>query len=176
MEVHQEIQTLSDEIRSTRKILTALGDEMRQHLILVMMQSGDCSGMRVNDIAEKTRLSRPAVSHHLQILKDAGIVKMRRVGTKNYYYFDADIEERELFIRCKYGDFQRDEMCVSKKIFARIVEVITADKRISFQNDRACIFSCRYSTRRNSFLPERFDSVPIYLIRWSSSRRSTIMK
>ena len=92
MEVHQEIQTLSDEIRSTRKILTALGDEMRQHLILVMMQSRDCSGMRVNDIAEKTRLSRPAVSHHLQILKDAGIVKMQREGTKNYYYFDADME------------------------------------------------------------------------------------
>lgn len=50
---------------------------MRQHLILVMMQSGDCNGLRVNDIAAKTRLSRPAVSHHLQILKDAGIVKMR---------------------------------------------------------------------------------------------------
>lgn len=92
MKVHQEIQTLSDEIRSTRKILTALGDEMRQLLILVMMQSGDCSGMRVNDIADRTRLSRPAVSHHLQILKDAGIVKMRREGTKNYYYFDADME------------------------------------------------------------------------------------
>lgn len=83
---------LSDEIKSTRKILTALGDEVRQHLILVMMNSGCCSGMRVNDIAAKTSLSRPAVSHHLQILKDAGIVKMRREGTKNYYYFDADME------------------------------------------------------------------------------------
>lgn len=48
--------------------------------------------MRVNDIAEKTSLSRPVVSHHLQILKDAGIVKVRREGTKNYYYFDADME------------------------------------------------------------------------------------
>ena len=92
MVIHQEIQTLSDEIKSTRKIMTALGDEMRQHLILVMLQSGECSGIRVNDIADRTRLSRPAVSHHLQILKDAGIVKMRREGTKNYYYFDADME------------------------------------------------------------------------------------
>ena len=70
----------------------AIGDEMRQHLILVMMDGGDCNGMRVNDIAAKTRLSRPAVSHHLQILKDAGVIKMRKEGTKNYYYFDADIE------------------------------------------------------------------------------------
>ena len=92
MNVEQEIDTLAEEIKGSQKILTALGDEMRQHLILVMMQSGDCSGMRVNDIADKTRLSRPAVSHHLQILKDAGIVKMRREGTRNYYYFDADME------------------------------------------------------------------------------------
>ena len=73
-----EIKKLSEEIKASQKILIALGDEMRQHLILVMMQSGDCNGMRVNDIVENTRLSRPAVSHHLQILKDAGIVKMRR--------------------------------------------------------------------------------------------------
>ena len=92
MNVEQEISTLAEEIEGSRKILTALGYEMRQHLILVMMQSGDCSGMRVNDIADKTRLSRPAVSHHLQILKDAGIIKMRREGTRNYYYFDADME------------------------------------------------------------------------------------
>lgn len=92
MKSEKEIKSLSEEIKSSQKILTALGDEIRQHLILVMMQSGDCSGMRVNDIAENTRLSRPAVSHHLQILKDAGIVKLRREGTKNYYYFDADME------------------------------------------------------------------------------------
>ncbi len=40
----------------------------------------------------KTNLSRAAVSHYLQILKDAGILKMRRECTKNYYYFDADAE------------------------------------------------------------------------------------
>lgn len=92
MDMKKDIADLAEEIKGTQKILTALGDEMRQHLILVMMLSGECSGMRVNDIADKTRLSRPAVSHHLQILKDAGIVKMRREGTRNYYYFDADME------------------------------------------------------------------------------------
>lgn len=92
MKPEKEIKKLSEEIRNTQKIMTALGDEMRQHLILVMLKSGDCNGMRVNDIAENTKISRPAVSHHLQILKDAGVVKMRREGTKNYYYFDADME------------------------------------------------------------------------------------
>lgn len=87
----KEIETLSEEFKSTQEILSALGDEMRQHLILVMMESGSCSGLRVNEIAEKTNLSRPAVSHHLQILKRAGLVKVRREGTKNFYYFDADM-------------------------------------------------------------------------------------
>ena len=85
-------QALAVEVQNMQNILTALGDEVRQHLILVMMQSGQCFGMRVNDIVAQTNLSRPAVSHHLQILKHAGIVKMRREGTKNYYYFDADMQ------------------------------------------------------------------------------------
>ena len=88
----REINILREEIVHARKILTALGDEVRQHLILAMMESGDCAGMRVNDIAALTNLSRPAVSHHLQILKDAGVVRVRKEGTRNYYYFDADSE------------------------------------------------------------------------------------
>lgn len=95
----EEIRQLAGEISGSQKILTAMGDEMRQHLILVMMTSGDCSGMRVNDIAAKTSLSRPAVSHHLQILKDAGLVKMRREGTKNYYYFNEDTGALDGLIR-----------------------------------------------------------------------------
>jgi len=64
-----------------------------------MMKMGDCSGVRVMEITERTHLSRPAVSHHLQILKDAGILKMRREGTKNYYYFDPDQKSFDYLIR-----------------------------------------------------------------------------
>lgn len=91
-EYSREIRQLAKEFESCQKILLALGDENRQHLILEMMKIEDCSGVRVGTITEKTNLSRPAVSHHLQILKDAGILKMRREGTKNYYYFDVDTE------------------------------------------------------------------------------------
>lgn len=86
-----EIKLLSEEFKSCQKVLTAMSDEVRQHLMLVMMLSGECNGLRVGDIAKKTNLSRPAVSHHLQILKNAGIIKMRREATKNYYYFNADM-------------------------------------------------------------------------------------
>lgn len=86
----QNIQKLAEEFKDCQKILLALGDENRQHLILEMMQMGDCGGVRVGAITQRTNLSRPAVSHHLGILKDAGLIKVRREGTKNYYYFDAD--------------------------------------------------------------------------------------
>jgi len=98
MHTKNDIDKLAKEFESCQKILIALGDENRQHLILEMMKMGKCSGVRVNEITEKTNLSRPAVSHHLQILKNAGILKMRREATKNYYYFDPDMKSIECLI------------------------------------------------------------------------------
>lgn len=98
MEIHKKVSILADNFSSCSKILTAIGDETRQHLILEMMRMGDCSGVRVCEITAKTNLSRPAVSHHLQIMKDAGIVKVRKEGTKNFYYFDPEMESFERLI------------------------------------------------------------------------------
>lgn len=92
MDIEKSIRQLAEEFANCKKILNAIGDENRQHLILEMLQLEECSGVRVGTITEKTNLSRPAVSHHLQILKNAGIIKMRREGTKNYYYFDTDMD------------------------------------------------------------------------------------
>ena len=98
MPTRTDIEKLSSDFESCRKILCAIGDENRQHLILEMMKMGKCSGVRVGDIAEKTHLSRPAVSQHLQILKEAGILKVRKEGTKNFYYFDSDMASFEKLI------------------------------------------------------------------------------
>ncbi|MGN0155357.1 MAG: ArsR/SmtB family transcription factor [Lachnospiraceae bacterium] len=99
MEYREEINCLAEEFENCQKILLAIGDPNRQHLILEMMKSGQCGGIRVGEITEKTHLSRPAVSHHIQILKDAGLIKMRREGTKNYYYFDADADAMNKLIQ-----------------------------------------------------------------------------
>lgn len=93
-----EIEKLAEDFESCRKVLAALGDENRQHLILEMMKMEDCFGARVGEITERTHLSRPAVSHHLQILKEAGILKARKEGTKNFYYFDPDMKSFDRLI------------------------------------------------------------------------------
>ncbi len=95
----EEIRRLAEEFESCRKILLALGDENRQHLMLEMLRMGQCEGVRVGAITERSHLSRPAVSHHIRILKDVGLLKVRRAGTKNYYYFDADTEAINDLIR-----------------------------------------------------------------------------
>lgn len=71
----------------------AFGDETRQYILSILL-CGECSGSRVIDIAQRTNLSRPAVSHHMQILKNAGIVKTRKEGTFVYYYLDP--EEKQI--------------------------------------------------------------------------------
>lgn len=92
MENNEKVLAFAEEFKSCTKLLNAIGDETRQHLMLEMMKMNKCSGVRVLEITGRTNLSRPAVSHHLQIMKDAGIVKMRKEGTKNYYYFDPEME------------------------------------------------------------------------------------
>ncbi len=90
------ITTIREEFKKCRKALTALGDETRQHLFIMLLGS-DRNGARVVDIAKETNLSRPAVSHHMQILREAEIVKSYRDGTKIYYYIDPnDVEVKNL--------------------------------------------------------------------------------
>ena len=98
MTCDEEVDKLSAEIEQCRDVALALGSETRLHLIQCMIAEHRYDGLRVEEVAASTNLSRPAVSHHLQILKRAGIVKMRREGTKNYYYFDADAESFDGFI------------------------------------------------------------------------------
>lgn len=88
-ECEQNLKDITDGLRECRKAFTAIGDETRQLILLVLLES-DLAGIRVGEIAKKTHLTRPSVSHHLQILKAAKIVAMRQEGTKNYYYINVD--------------------------------------------------------------------------------------
>jgi DNA-binding transcriptional ArsR family regulator len=59
----------------------ALGDAHRRR-ILQLLSDGERS---VGDLAEAMPISRPAVSRHLRLLKEAGLVKERAVGTRRLY-------------------------------------------------------------------------------------------
>jgi len=59
----------------------ALGDPHRR-AIVQMLAGGDRS---VQEIADELPISRPAVSRHLRLLKDAGLVLDRADGTRRLY-------------------------------------------------------------------------------------------
>ena len=66
--------------------LTALGDPTRRAIFEAL-----ADGPRpVGELAAELPVSRPAVSQHLRVLKDAGLVRARAVGTRRLYQLDPD--------------------------------------------------------------------------------------
>jgi DNA-binding transcriptional ArsR family regulator len=75
-------------------LFIALGDENRQLIVAELLQTHK---MSVNQIAELTPLSRPAVSHHLKILHQSGLVAIEKQGTQRFYHLaDESIHQVEL--------------------------------------------------------------------------------
>ena len=64
--------------------MTALGDPTRQ-AILERLARGP---LPVGQLAADLPVTRPAVSQHLKVLKDAGLVTDRKVGTRRLYQVD----------------------------------------------------------------------------------------
>ena len=66
--------------------MNALGDPTRR-AIFELLRSGPRA---VGEIAGELPVSRPAVSQHLRVLKEAGLVTERRDGTRRLYRLDPD--------------------------------------------------------------------------------------
>jgi DNA-binding transcriptional ArsR family regulator len=64
----------------------ALGDPNRR-AIVELLRTGDRS---VGELAEELPISRPAVSRHLRLLKQAGLVADRAEGTRRLYRLDDE--------------------------------------------------------------------------------------
>jgi DNA-binding transcriptional ArsR family regulator len=66
---------------ATAKVLDALGDPTRR-AVLELIRGG---ARPVGEIARELPVSRPAVSQHLQVLKEARLVRDRKDGTRRLY-------------------------------------------------------------------------------------------
>ena len=65
---------------------TALGDRTRR-AIFEQLAARPCA---VGELASGLPVSRPAVSQHLKVLKDAGLVVDRRAGNRRIYQINPD--------------------------------------------------------------------------------------
>ncbi len=79
----------------------ALGDPTRRE-ILTILGEGERS---VQQIAEKLPVSRPAVSRHLRLLSDAGLVSSERRGTRQVYQLQEDgVQAVREYLERVWGD------------------------------------------------------------------------
>jgi ArsR family transcriptional regulator len=59
-----------------------LADETRLRVLSLLMHHGE---LNVRSLCEQLDQSQPAVSHHLALLRDAGLIRARRDGKHNFY-------------------------------------------------------------------------------------------
>ena len=79
----------------------ALGDPNRR-AILELLAGG---GRSVGDLADAMPISRPAVSRHLRLLKDAGLVTEEAQGTRHIYRLhDEGVEAVRAYLETVWGD------------------------------------------------------------------------
>ncbi|WNQ10123.1 metalloregulator ArsR/SmtB family transcription factor [Paenibacillus aurantius] len=91
-------QRAMETFRSCIPLFQALSDPARQDIILLLAEKERLS---VNEIAEHSRLSRPAISHHLKIMRETGLVALERQGTQRYYFLSLvpSLEKMKELIR-----------------------------------------------------------------------------
>jgi DNA-binding transcriptional ArsR family regulator len=85
------------------RFLVALGDPIRQQIVLLLSRER----LNVNQLTGRVHLSRPAVSHQIKVLADAGLLVQERLGREHVYRVDARA------IRDLAGQFQEfaDRCC-----------------------------------------------------------------
>lgn len=64
------------------QVFKLLADETRLRVLLYLMQEGE---LHVSALCDRLGQSQPAVSHHLALLRDAGLIAPRRDGKHNFY-------------------------------------------------------------------------------------------
>jgi ArsR family transcriptional regulator, arsenate/arsenite/antimonite-responsive transcriptional repressor len=86
------------------KVCVALGDPHRQRMLLLFERDERLS---IKQICEAAPLSRTAVSHHLRVLRDSGVLRSKKEGREVHFWIDKALVKGALqdlldFVRSEY--------------------------------------------------------------------------
>lgn len=100
---------LSDQLeKDLVQVFKLLSDETRLRILMYLLREGE---LHVTALCERLQQSQPAVSHHLALLRVAGLIEPRRDGKHNFYSVRSKHFQRivaELF--SSISDPDRDEI------------------------------------------------------------------
>ena len=69
-------------------VFEALGDPVRRRLLELLVPGEQPAGALVTALQARVRITQPAVSQHLKVLREAGLVQVRAEGTRRLYAVD----------------------------------------------------------------------------------------
>lgn len=100
-----------DESRAVElaKVFKALGDPVRLRL-LSMIASRDGGEICVCDLTPAFDLSQPTISHHLKLLRQAGLIDCERRGTWVYYWLLPEMTDKLAGILTRPGSQARQSL------------------------------------------------------------------
>jgi DNA-binding transcriptional ArsR family regulator len=79
------LRAVPREWRNLSRVFTALGDEHRQRILLTFSRG---ERLNVGTIVEVSTLSRTTVSHHLRVLREAGVLDSEKIGKEVWFWID----------------------------------------------------------------------------------------
>jgi len=104
--------------RSVSSLLAALGDGTRRDIV-ERLRGGPRT---VGELSDLLPVSRPAVSQHLKVLRDAGVVTETRYGVRHYFALDATALDR---VRCHFESLWQDVLLS----FANYVREVEGERK-----------------------------------------------
>ncbi|MGI5222714.1 ArsR/SmtB family transcription factor [Nocardia sp. CA-290969] len=72
------------------KVFEALADPVRRTILRLVAAGEQPAGALVAGVRAHTPISQPAVSQHLKVLREAGLVRVRSVGVQRIYTLDPE--------------------------------------------------------------------------------------
>ena len=111
--------SVQTENESTQRLFDALSDPTRRTIIDLLATQGQ---MTASDIYQSFQMTNPAVSQHLKILREAGLVKIEKDAQKHIYSLNPE-KIRDL------EDWVKRTLHLSEKRFERLDRVLEAEKK-----------------------------------------------
>ena len=89
-----------DQAAELAKVFKALGDPVRLRLLSMIASRGEGGEVCVCELTPAFDLSQPTISHHLKLLRQAGLIDCERRGTWVYYWvLPAALDRLALFLK-----------------------------------------------------------------------------
>ena len=127
---------LSGPHKSSRivKILKAVGEENRIQIIRLLLQNDLCVGA----LARILNISKPAVSQHLKVLREAGLVRGEKLGYWTHYRVEKELIQEVSYYLQQLMNPQPDANEINEFICLRKEENKTGQERRTLEMCKNC--------------------------------------